>query len=68
MDELKTIKIDACRNDEWMWVCDTSNYFTVNSAYKILCQQNILQPHSLSAFNFDSFWSLKTLPSTYYFV
>ena len=55
MDELKTIKIDACRNDEWIWVGDTSNSFTVSSAYKILCHQNILQPHSFSAFNFDSF-------------
>jgi len=43
------------------------NSFTVNSAYKILCHQNILQPHSFFAFNFDSFWSLKSLPSAHYF-
>ena len=66
MDELKIVKIDACRNDEWMWLGDISNSFTVNYAYKILLHQNILQPHLFSAFNFDYFRSLKALPSTHY--
>ena len=36
MDELKTIKIDDYRNDEWLWLGDNSNSFTVNSAYNVL--------------------------------
>jgi len=67
MNELKTVKIDACRNDKWMWIGDTSNSLTVNGTYKILWHQNILQPHSFSTINFDSFWSLKALPSSHYF-
>ena len=34
---------------------------------QILLHQNILQPHLFSEFNFDSFESLKTLPSNRFY-
>jgi len=55
MDELKVVKIDPCRKDEWIWLGDISNSFIVNFAYKILLHQNIFQPHLFSTFTFDSF-------------
>ena len=67
MDELKTVKIDAYRNDEWLWLGDNSNSFTVNSAYNVLLCQNTLLPQLSPSFNFDFFWRLKALPSAHYF-
>ena len=58
MDDLKVVKLDVCKNDEWICLGDISNSYIVESTYKILLPQNALQSCSFSAFNFDFFFGV----------
>jgi len=67
MKELKIDSLDANRVDEWSWPGESSNNYSVKSAYAILLKLMNVQPLYIHSFNFKYFWDLKALSSTHFF-